>query len=150
MLVRETMWGLDYENFPKVMVVDNKFNYQSMVKCEAVPINSVCEHHFQNIVGEAVISYIPNGTVIGLSKINRVVEFFCRRPQVQERLNEQIFFALEYLLGTDSVAVMIRAQHFCMAARGVEDGKGLTTTTRLGGSFLSNPSVRQEYFSLIK
>lgn len=109
-----------------------------------------CEHHFIPMMGEAFVAYIPNEKVIGLSKINRVVEFFCRRPQVQERLCEQIFHTLCYVLGTEDVAVLIKAEHTCVKLRGVEDINSDTITTKLGGAFLENITTRNEFFQAIK
>lgn len=107
-----------------------------------------CEHHFIPIMGEAFIAYIPNNTVIGLSKINRIVEFFCRRPQVQERLCEQIYYALSYILDTDNVAVLIKAEHTCVKLRGIEDINSDTVTCRLGGDFYEG-ELKQEFYQMI-
>lgn len=107
-----------------------------------------CEHHFIPMMGEAFIAYIPNNTVIGLSKINRIVEFFCRRPQVQERLCEQIYYALSYILDTDNVAVLIKAEHTCVKLRGIEDINSDTVTCRLGGDFFEG-ELKQEFYQMI-
>lgn len=143
MFVNEIFTGLDYHNFPKCTAVQNKMSYNEMVTVKNISSLSVCEHHFVTIDGKAKISYIPNGKVLGLSKINRIVKFFSRRPQIQERLTEQIFHALSFILETEDIAVMIEGVHYCVKARGVEDDS-FTTTTKLGGKFLS-PEVRAEF-----
>jgi GTP cyclohydrolase I len=107
MYVDETFYGLQIDNFPKITVVENNFNYDEMLVEKNINVMSVCEHHFVGIVGKATIAYIPNGKVIGLSKLNRVSEYFARRPQVQERLTAQIYHALCYILKTKQVAVLI-------------------------------------------
>ena len=109
---------------------------------------SNCEHHFIPMMGEAFIAYIPNTKVIGLSKLNRVVEFFSRRPQVQERLCEQIFHTLRYILETEDIAVVIKAEHTCVKLRGVEDYNSDTVTSKLGGAFF-NGRLRDEFYKAI-
>ena len=116
-----------------------------MITVRDITLTSVCEHHFVTIDGKATVSYIPKDKVIGLSKINRIVEFFSQRPQVQERLTQQILVALQTLLGTVNVAVSIDATHYCVKARGIKDSNSITTTTALGGGFKTNPSTRQEF-----
>ena len=123
--------------------------YDSMVVERHIKVTSNCEHHFVPILGEATVAYIPNGRILGLSKMNRVVEFFSRRPQVQERLAEQIYLALSYILGTPSVAVIIKAEHLCVRTRGVEDYNSDTITSKLGGAF-DESSTRAELMQLIK
>lgn len=145
MYVSEIFSGLDYSNFPKLTVIENKMNVDEMVKVQNIDLSSTCEHHLITIDGTASVAYIPQDKVIGLSKINRMVRFFAQRPQVQERLNEQILVALQTLLETDDVAVSIRATHFCVKARGVMDANSQTTTTSLGGLFKSNPNTRKEF-----
>lgn len=149
MYVNELFYGLDYNNFPKIMTFDNKMSFDSMVVERHIKVYSVCEHHGIPIVGEAVIAYIPKDKVIGLSKLNRIVDFFSRRPQVQERLGEQIYYALSYILGTEDVAVLIRAEHFCVKMRGVQDVNSDTITTKLGGLFFGG-SQRNEFFQAAK
>ena len=124
-------------------------NYDEMVIGRGISINSFCEHHFVNIDGEAVIAYIPKGKVIGLSKLNRVAKFFSKRPQVQERLTEQIFHALSYILETDNIAVIINATHHCVKSRGVEDQNSTTITSKMGGKFRDS-EARKELLGLIK
>lgn len=148
MYTKEIFWGLDYSNFPKIMAIENKMGYDNFLIERHIKVTSMCEHHFVPIVGEACIAYIPNGKVIGLSKLNRITEFFCRRPQVQERLSEQIFLALSHILDTENIAVMIKADHFCVKTRGVEDVNSDTITSKLGGNFFSG-HLRNEFYQLV-
>ena len=150
MYVNELFWGLKTENFPKITVVDNKMKYDEMVIVKDLTVMSNCEHHLTTIDGLATISYIPKDNVLGLSKFGRIVEYFSKRPQIQERLTEQISATLKYILGTDEVAVSIRAKHYCMAARGIEDSSSYTITNKLSGSFRDNPETRSEFIRLIK
>lgn len=150
MYVNEIFWGLDYEAFPKCTTVDNKMNYNEMVVERNVSVQSNCEHHFVIIDGLATVAYVPNQKVLGLSKINRIVEYFSKRPQIQERLTEQIFHTLCYILETNDVAVLIDAQHYCVKSRGVEDTGSSTVTVRLGGGFKSDPSARNEFLSIAR
>tara|TARA_B100001250_G_C19621952_1_gene709770 strand:+ start:68 stop:739 length:672 start_codon:yes stop_codon:yes gene_type:complete len=150
MYVNEIFWGLDYDAFPKVTVVDNKMKYNEMVVEKGISVQSYCEHHFVNIDGLATVAYIPNNKVLGLSKMNRVVEYFSRRPQIQERLTEQIYHTLSFILETDNVALTIDAKHFCVKSRGVEDTECSTITSRLGGNFKAHPEVRAEFLALLK
>jgi GTP cyclohydrolase I len=149
MYVNEIFWGLDYEAFPKCTTVDNKMKYDEMVIERNVNVQSNCEHHFVVIDGLATVGYIPNQKVLGLSKINRIVEYFSKRPQIQERLTEQIYHALQYILETDNVAVVINAQHYCVKSRGVEDVGSSTVTSKLGGCFKVDPSVRAEFMNIV-
>ena len=150
MYVNEIFWGLDYDAFPKATVVENKMQYNEMVVEKGVSVQSYCEHHFVNIDGLATVAYVPNKKVLGLSKMNRIVEYFSRRPQIQERLTEQIYHALSFILETENVAVMIDAQHYCVKSRGVEDTGSSTITSRLGGNFKAHPEVRAEFLALLK
>ena len=145
MYVNEIFCGLDYENFPKITVIDNKMGVEEMVKVKDISLTSTCEHHFVTIDGMAKVAYIPNDKIIGLSKINRIVRFFSQRPQVQERLTQQILVALQCLLETEHVAVTIEARHYCVKARGVMDATSSTQTTALGGGFKSDPKTRSEF-----
>ena len=147
MYVDEIFSGLDYNNFPKCTTVENKMSYDEMVTVDGIASLSVCEHHFVTIDGLAKVSYIPKKKVLGLSKINRIVKFFSQRPQIQERLTEQIFHALSYILETEDVAVKITATHYCVKSRGVEDSNSETTTTKLGGAFKKSESTRLEFLS---
>lgn len=149
MYVDELFSGLDYENFPKITLIENKMQFDEMVTVQDITVTSVCEHHFVIIDGRATVSYMPKHSVIGLSKINRIVSFFASRPQVQERLTQQILVALQTLLGTNNVAVSINAIHYCVKARGIKDGSSSTSTTALGGIFKSNPSTRQEFLRAV-
>ena len=150
MYVNEIFWGLDYEAFPKCTTVDNKMHYNEMVVERNVSVQSNCEHHFVVIDGLATVAYVPKQKVLGLSKINRIVEYFSKRPQIQERLTEQIFHSLQYILETEDVAVLIDAQHYCVKSRGVEDTGSSTVTVRLGGGFKTDPSARAEFLSIAR
>ncbi|MBY5991196.1 GTP cyclohydrolase I FolE [Ferrimonas balearica] len=145
MYVDEIFSGLDYRHFPTLCVIDNSMGVDEMVKVKQISLVSTCEHHFVTIDGTATVAYIPGEKVIGLSKINRIVQFFARRPQVQERLTQQILVALQTLLGTNNVAVSIRATHYCVKARGVADASSYTETTALGGAFKSKGATRAEF-----
>lgn len=149
MYVNELFTGLNPDNFPKITVQENKFNYDQMLIETNIDILSFCEHHFQPIVGKAHIAYIPNEKVLGLSKLNRVASHFARRPQVQERLTEQIHKCLQEVLGCENVAVVIDAEHFCVKMRGVEQQQCVTRTSALGGSFKDNTDCRNEFFNSI-
>ena len=149
MYVNEIFWGLDFDAFPKCTTVENKMNYDEMVVERNVNVQSNCEHHFVIIDGLATVGYIPKDKVLGLSKINRIVEYFSKRPQIQERLTEQVYYALQYILGTDDIAVVIDAQHYCVKSRGVEDVGSSTVTSKLGGCFRTNPEVRTEFMSIV-
>lgn len=150
MYLNEIFWGLDYGNFPKITTIENKMQYENMLLERHIKVSSTCEHHFIPMMGEAFIAYLPDKKVIGLSKINRIVEFFSRRPQVQERLTEQIFHTLCYILETEDVAVLIKAEHTCVKLRGVEDVNSDTVTSRLGGMFLEGAALRNEFYQSIK
>ena len=147
MYVDEIFSGLDYSQFPKITVIDNKMNVEEMGCVDQIDLTSTCEHHFVTIDGFAKVAYIPKEKVIGLSKINRLVGFFAQRPQVQERLTQQVLVALQTLLGTEDVAVTMTAVHYCVKARGVKDGNSTTRTTSLGGGFKSDPASRAEFLS---
>ena len=146
MYVDEVFSGLDYANFPKITVIENKMGCDEMVRVKEITLTSTCEHHLVTIDGMASVAYIPRGKIIGLSKINRIVRFFAQRPQVQERMTQQILVALQTLLESDDVAVRINATHYCVKARGVLDATSETTTTALGGIFKRNPATRAEFF----
>jgi len=150
MYVNEIFWGLDYEAFPKCTTVNNKMQYNEMVCERNINVQSNCEHHFVVIDGLATVAYVPKDKVLGLSKINRIVEYFSKRPQIQERLTEQIFHTLQFILDTEDVAVMIDAQHYCVKSRGVEDTGSSTVTVRLGGGFKSDPAARNEFLSIAR
>jgi len=145
MYVNEIFSGLQEENFPKMTVIENEMDYDQMVVVQDIQVLSVCEHHFQTIDGFCTVAYIPNKKVLGLSKINRVVKFFSQRPQVQERLTKQIADCLQFVLGTEHVGVHMTAKHYCVIARGVEDGHSATSTSDLRGHFKKNPATREEF-----
>lgn len=145
MYVNEVFSGLDYQNFPSISVIDNKMSVDEMVKVSDINLTSTCEHHFVIIDGLAKVAYIPDQKIIGLSKINRIVRFFAQRPQVQERLTQQVLLAIQTLAETDNVAVSIKATHYCVKARGVMDVNSATETTALGGSFKTDSQTRAEF-----
>ena len=148
MYINEIFWGLDYKAFPKATVVENKMKYNEMVIVKNISVQSYCEHHFVVIDGLACVAYVPKEKVLGLSKINRIVEYFAKRPQIQERLTEQVYHALSFILETKDVAVMIDGDHYCVKSRGVEDTGSSTITSRLGGGFKSDHKARTEFLSL--
>lgn len=150
MYVDEIFSGLDYANFPKITVIENKMDVSEMVRVKGITLTSTCEHHLVTIDGRATVAYIPRGKIIGLSKINRIVRFFAQRPQVQERMTQQILVALQTLLESDDVAVTIDATHYCVKSRGVMDATSETTTTALGGIFKSNSATRHEFLHGIR
>ena len=129
MFVDEIFSGLDYANFPKITNIANRMKVSEMVLVNDVTLTSTCEHHFVTIDGKVSVAYYPKKWVIGLSKINRVVSFFAQRPQVQERLTEQILLAFQTILETDDVAVYVKATHFCVKCRGIKDANSYTVTS---------------------
>ena len=135
MYVTEIFYGLDTDTFPKCTAIDNKFKADEMIVERNINVKTTCEHHFAVIDGLATVGYIPGNKVIGLSKMNRLVEYFSKRPQVQERLTMQIHAAMCFILETEHVAVMIDAKHYCVASRGIEDTGSFTTTSKLSGAF---------------
>ena len=147
MYVDEIFSGLNYDNFPKISVIENKMHVEEMVKIDDISVISTCEHHFVTIDGKSRVAYIPGDKIIGLSKINRIVRFFCQRPQVQERLTQQVMVSLQTLLETDDVAVRIDAMHYCVKARGVMDAGSRTETTALGGAFKTDPQIRSQFLA---
>lgn len=147
MYVNEIFGGLDYANFPKMSVIENKMQVDEMVKVNDIHLTSTCEHHFVTIDGFAKVAYIPKNKIIGLSKINRLVRFFAQRPQVQERLTQQVLISLQTLLETENVAISIDATHYCVKSRGVMDTHSTTSTTALGGIFKSNVHTRAEFLA---
>ena len=145
MYVDEIFAGLNYEEFPKISLIQNKMNTEEMVKVKAIKVISTCEHHFVTIDGLANVAYLPGKKIIGLSKINRIVSFFARRPQVQERLTQQVLVALQTLLETENVAVFMDATHYCVKARGIMDASSRTETSALGGLFKSDRNLRNNF-----
>lgn len=150
MYVKEIFSGLKSEAFPKITCIENKMNFDEMVSVAGIRVLSVCEHHFVTIDGYATVAYLPKNKVIGLSKINRIVDYFCKRPQVQERLVKQISDCLCAILETEDVAVHIKAQHYCVISRGVRDMESETTTTDLRGRFKKDHSLRTEFLRSVK
>ncbi len=144
MFVKEIFYGLNPENKPKISVFENKFKYSEMLVEKDINVNSFCEHHFLPIVGKAHVAYISSGQVIGLSKINRIVDFFARRPQVQERLTVQIAEEFKKALKTDDVAVVIDADHMCVSCRGIGDKNSSTVTASYSGKF-NDKATRREF-----
>lgn len=149
MYVKEIFSGLNPANKPRVALFDNKYQYNQMLVEKDITLYSFCEHHFVPIIGRAHVAYISNGKVVGLSKINRIVQYYAKRPQVQERLTKQIAEELKQLLETDDVAVVIEAEHLCVAARGVEDVNSKTVTAEYCGKF-EESSVRKEFLTYAK
>ena len=135
MFVKEIFQGLNPANKPKIALFENKYRYNEMLVEKNISFYSNCEHHFVPIIGKAHVAYISSGKVIGLSKLNRLVEYYAKRPQVQERLTMQIGKELQEVLETDSVALVIDAKHLCVASRGVEDDTSSTVTAFYGGAF---------------
>jgi GTP cyclohydrolase I len=148
MFVKEVFNGLNPENKPKIRLFENKFNYNQMLVEKDIKLNSYCEHHFVPIIGKVHIGYISNGSVIGLSKINRIVQYYAKRPQLQERLTQQIANELMKALNTEDVAVVIEATHMCVTMRGVEDESSNTTSSSFHGRFLNN-DIRNEFFTYL-
>lgn len=149
MYVQEVFSGLDPSNKPKVALFENKYQYNQMLLEKDITFYSNCEHHFVPIFGKAHVAYISNGTVIGLSKLNRIVQYFAKRPQVQERMTMQIARELQKILQTEDVAVIIDAKHLCVSSRGVQDNNSATVTSFYGGKF-ENEAARQELFKYIE
>lgn len=149
MYVDEIFSGLDYANFPKITNIKNRMKVSEMVLVNDVTLTSTCEHHFVTIDGLVSVAYYPKKWVIGLSKINRVVQFFAQRPQVQERLTEQILLAFQTILETEDVAVYMKATHFCVKCRGIKDSNSYTVTSAFGGVFLEDRETRKEFLSLV-
>ncbi len=148
MYVNEIFSGLDPKNRPEISLFENKYGYKKMLVEKDITVYSNCEHHFVPIIGKAHVAYIPDKQVIGLSKINRLVQYYAKRPQVQERLTIQIAKALKGILGHRDVAVVIEADHLCVASRGIKDTKSLTVTGCYSGKF-EEESVRQEFLAHI-
>ena len=148
MYVQELFYGLNPDNKPKLSTFENKYGYQKMLIEQDISLDSSCEHHFLPITGFAHVAYIPKDKVIGLSKINRLVNYYAHRPQVQERLCLQILQDLQKVLNTRSVIVMITAKHLCVSSRGIKDKSSLTTTIEFGGEF-KKVEVRNEFFYFI-
>jgi len=147
MYTQEVFWGLNYANFPEATAVDNTMKYDELLATKCT-VRSVCEHHLIPFTGTAWVGYLPKTKILGLSKFNRVVDFFSRRPQIQERLTAQITAALQLILETKDVACVIRASHMCVMLRGIEDYQSMTITSEMGGRFFSKAPLRQEFLNL--
>ena len=149
MFVNEIFGGLSPEKKPQASTFENKYNYGEMLVEKNITLYSTCEHHLLPIVGKAHIAYISNGTVVGLSKMNRIVDYFAKRPQVQERLTIQIVKELQIILNTDDVACVIDAKHLCVNSRGIRDIDSSTVTSEYGGQF-KNTEIKREFLDYIK
>ena len=149
MFVREMFSGLDPKKVPSASTFENKYAYQEMLVEKDITVYSTCEHHFLPIVGKAHIGYFSNGRVIGLSKMNRIVDYFAKRPQVQERMTIQVVRRLQEILETEDVACVIDAKHLCVNSRGIRDIQSSTVTSEFGGKF-KDPIVRQEFLSYLQ
>lgn len=149
MFVKETFSGLNPINEPEVTLFENKYEYNRMLVEKNITLFSTCEHHFVPIIGKVHVAYFPDKEVIGLSKINRIVQYYAKRPQVQERLTIQIAEALKSIFGHDDVAVLIEADHLCVASRGIKDTNSNTVTSSYSGKF-ENQNIKQEFLSYVK
>jgi GTP cyclohydrolase I len=149
MYIEEIFSGLNPENKPKIALFDNKYQYNQMLVEKNITFYSNCEHHFVPIIGKAHIAYISSGKVIGLSKLNRIVQYYAKRPQVQERLTNQIAEELKKVLQTENVAVIIDAKHLCVSSRGIKDDTSATVTSYYGGEF-NSPSKINELLNYLK
>ena len=149
MYVKEIFSGLNPKNEPNVTLFENKFQYNKMLVEKGITLYSYCEHHFVPIIGKVHVGYISKGKVIGLSKINRLVQYYSKRPQVQERLTNEIAEGLKKAIGTEDVAVVIDAVHLCVASRGIKDTNSSTITAHYSGKFI-NEGIKNEFLTLIK
>jgi GTP cyclohydrolase IA len=145
MYIEEIFSGLNYANFPKITTVPAQSGQLDMIKIDNILMNSTCEHHFVPIQGQVKVAYIPNEKLLGLSKLNRIVQFFCRRPQLQERLTQQIKTAIQVISNSKDVAVHIKATHHCVLSRGIRDINSITTTSSYGGAFQENFDLKREF-----
>ena len=149
MYVKEIFCGLNPKNKPELTLFENKYQYNKMLVEKNISLYSYCEHHFVPIIGKAHVAYMSSGKVIGLSKINRLVQYYAKRPQVQERLTNQIGDALKKVLNTENVAVIIDAAHLCVSSRGVKDTSSSTITAFYSGKFLDE-QTKNEFLNLVK
>lgn len=151
MFVKELFWGLNYDYFPKCTTIENKMDYRnSFVLEKKITVHSSCEHHFVTIDGFATVAYIPRQKVLGLSKLNRIVQYFAKRPQVQERLTEQIAETIAFVTETPDVAVYIDAVHYCVKSRGIQDVSSSTVTLATRGKFTDDSEVRREFLNIAR
>ncbi len=149
MFVKELFSGLDPKNKPKLSTFENGYQYNKMLVEAVITFNSTCEHHFLPIFGKAHVGYVSSGRVIGLSKLNRIVDYYSRRPQVQERLIMQIFNELKSALKTENVIVVMEAKHLCVSSRGIKHENSFTSTIQYGGIF-NEKENRNDFFNIIK
>lgn len=149
MFIQEIFSGLNPANKPKISVFENSYHYDKMLVEANISFNSTCEHHFLPIIGKTHIGYVSNGKVIGLSKLNRIVDYYARRPQVQERMIMQIFNELKTVLDTENVIVVVEAEHLCVSSRGIKDSSSYTSTIQYGGIFKDKEN-RNDFFNLLK
>lgn len=149
MYVKEIFSGLDPKNKPDVTLFQNSYHYNQMLVEKNITVYSTCEHHFVPIIGRAHVAYISSGKVIGLSKLNRIVQYYSQRPQVQERLTIQIANEMKSVLETEDVAVLIEAEHLCVSSRGIRDTNSSTVTAEYGGAFL-DPLKKDEFFKYLR
>ena len=149
LFLEDLFWGLDYHNFPDISSDDNSFTYVNPIISQNISIHSTCEHHFVAIRGHATIAYIPKKKVIGLGKLNQIVNFFAHRPQVQERLTRQVCIVLQYLLDTPDVAVAISANHDCISRHCTADAANKILTLDLGGKFLDDETLNANFYNLV-
>lgn len=149
MFCHEIFGGLNYDNFPQDTTIENRMGVDEIVCVRDITVRSTCEHHLQPIYGRAHLAYIPKAKLLGLSKFERILDFFATRPQVQERLTEQVHATLVHILGTEDVAVYIDAAHFCMRMRGVKDANSTTVTSKMGGRFRTQEAARREVIAIM-
>lgn len=149
MFVKEIFQGLNPGNMPEISVFDNGYEYSRMLVEKNITVKSTCEHHFLPIIGKAHVGYISNGKVIGLSKLNRIVDYFARRPQVQERMTKQILVALQGALDTQDVIIVVEAKHMCVSLRGIEDDSSTTVTLEYSGAFEAQ-DLRNEFLGYVR
>ncbi|MCB0804364.1 MAG: GTP cyclohydrolase I FolE [Bacteroidales bacterium] len=148
LFVNELFKGLNPANKPGISVFENKFNYNQMLVEKNISVRSTCEHHFLPVTGKAHVAYISSGKVIGLSKLNRIVDYFARRPQIQERMTVQIAEELKQVLETEDIAVVVEAKHHCVSTRGIEDDSSTTLTASYNGKF-KDERTREEFLRYI-
>lgn len=149
MYIKEIFSGLNPANKPKIALFENKYQYKQMLVEKDITFYSNCEHHFVPIFGKAHVAYVSNGKVIGLSKLNRIVQYFAKRPQVQERLTIQIARELQNILQTKDVAIIIDAKHLCVSSRGIQDNSSATVSSFYGGKF-EEEATRQEFLKYVE
>lgn len=149
MLLQEKFSGLNYRNFPSFSTLENSFNYQEPLIAENITFQSTCEHHLVAIKGTAIIAYQPRAQIIGLKKLNQILHFFATRPQLQERLTRQIFVVLQYLLKTESIAIVIKAQHDCMNHQNTSNDNTCHLTSQFGGIFLKDKDLKHSILKRI-